>query len=246
MTDTTTFPPKLAAALVKISSEVKQLGKSEKNTFAKYDFVSVDKFYAIVGHLMAANGVHCIPDCVESEVTENMKTGKPLLRERWAFTLIHETGEVAGPFHRTVTVPAEGAQAHGSSESYAQKQFLRGVFRVPTGDKDDADYGDKPEHAPAAANAPAKRLTVQTADQKDWTDVIDRPDGITERNAAQSREAFKSLANCIDFCAVPEDLKTWAEDNVGEIYALSAEGRHHLRDKYDNKMDDMVAERTAA
>jgi hypothetical protein len=246
MADTPTFPAKLAAALVKVSSEVKQLGKSEKNAFAKYDFVSVDKFYAVVGNLMAANGVHCIPDCVESRVVENMKTGKPLLRERWAFTLIHETGEMAGPFHRTVTVPAEGAQAHGSSESYAQKQFLRGVFRVPTGEKDDADYGDKPEHAAAAVNAPAKKLSVQTEDQKDWTDVISRPGGITERNAAQSREAFKMLADCITFCAVPEDLKTWAEDNKAEIYSLSAEGRHHLRDKFDNKMEDMIAERSAA
>jgi len=172
MTDTPTFPAKLAAALVNVSSEVKQLGKSEKNAFAKYDFVSVDKFYAVVGSLMATHGVHCIPDCVESSVVENMKTGKPLLRERWAFTLIHETGEMAGPFHRTVTVPAEGAQAHGSSESYAQKQFLRGVFRVPTGEKDDADYGDKPEHAPASG--PQRKSSAQAKRDGDDTAIKGR------------------------------------------------------------------------
>jgi hypothetical protein len=149
MTDKPAFPANLAAALCAVSAEVKQLGKSERNKFANYDFVSVDKFYAVVGALMAEAGVHCIPDCIESEVLPGHvkydkdgteRRGAPLLRERWAFTLIHESGECAGPYHRTVTVPAEGAQAHGSSESYAQKQFLRGVFRVPTGDKDDADY----------------------------------------------------------------------------------------------------------
>lgn len=163
MTDAPAFPPKLAAALCKVSSEVKQLGKSERNEFAKYNFVSVDRFYEAIGSLMAKHGVHCIPDCVESDVVANTKTGKPLLRERWAFTLIHESGECAGPFHRTVTVPAEGAQAHGSSESYAQKQFLRGVFRVPTGDKDDADDGDKPEHGVTAKPAPVETIDTERA-----------------------------------------------------------------------------------
>jgi hypothetical protein len=170
MTDKPAFPANLAAALCAVSAEVKQLGKSERNKFANYDFVSVDKFYAVVGALMAEAGVHCIPDCIESEVLPGHvkydkdgteRRGAPLLRERWAFTLIHESGECAGPYHRTVTVPAEGAQAHGSSESYAQKQFLRGVFRVPTGDKDDADYGDRPQHGVTSvqrkSSAQAKR-----------------------------------------------------------------------------------------
>ena len=153
------FPPKLATALVKVSAEVRQLGKSETNKFSNYDFVSVDKFYAALGPIMSQHGIHCIPDCVESEVTVNQKSGKPLLREKWAFTLIHEGGDMAGPFHRVVTVPAEGAQAHGSSESYAQKQFLRGVFRVPTGDKDDADHQRAEAHTPTGrkSSAQAKR-----------------------------------------------------------------------------------------
>lgn len=168
MSENTAFPPKLAAALVAVSADVKQLGKSERNKFANYDFVSVDKFYAEIGALMAKHKLHCIPDCVESEVREGNtkydqqgreKKGAPLLRERWAFLLVHESGEMAGPFHRTVTVPAEGAQAHGSSESYAQKQFLRGVFRVPTGDKDDADYQKAETHAASGrkSSAQAKR-----------------------------------------------------------------------------------------
>lgn len=172
MTEQPQFPPKLAAALCAVSGKVRQLGKSERNQFAKYDFVSVDKFYSAIGPLMAESGIHCIPDCVESEVVPgNVKTdrngeqrqGAPLLRERWAFTLIHESGECAGPFHRTVTVPAEGAQAHGSSESYAQKQFLRGVFRVPTGDKDDADYGDKPEHG--VSQSSGRKTAIITSEQ---------------------------------------------------------------------------------
>lgn len=200
------FPPKLAAALCKVSASVRQLGKSERNQFAKYDFVSVDKFYAVVGSLMAEQGVHCIPDCADSEVIANAKTGKPLLRERWAFTLLHESGEVAGPYHRTVTVPAEGAQAHGSSESYAQKQFLRGVFRVPTGDKDDADYGDKPEH-PASARKSAAQA------KRDGDDT--RIKGLLQ--SAETVEECDAIWKEIQEADIPNLPEKW-EDPMTDLY----------------------------
>ena len=157
--------------------------------------------------------------------------------------LLHKSGEFIGD---TLALPVskQDAQGYGSAMTYARRYGWMAVTGIaPEDDDGNAAVRGK---TPAAANAPAKKLSVQTEDQKDWADVINRPSGITERNAAQSREAFKMLADCITFCAVPEDLKTWAEDNKAEIYSLSAEGRHHLRDKFDNKMEDMIAERSAA
>lgn len=233
MAESPTFPAKLAAALCKVSGEVKQLGKSEKNTFAKYDFVSVDKFYANIGALMAKHGVHCIPDCIESEVMPghvktdnqgNKRHGSPLLRERWAFTLIHETGDCVGPFHRTVTVPAEGAQAHGSSESYAQKQFLRGVFRVPTGDKDDADYVGRHEHAPSEAASSGRKSAAQA-----------KRDG--------DNETIKAM---IDACETVEDLQArWQAIENEWLPMLPEKWSDHINDFYLNK-HDTLKEREAA
>jgi hypothetical protein len=157
--------------------------------------------------------------------------------------LLHKSGEFIGD---TLALPVskQDAQGYGSAMTYARRYGWMAVTGIaPEDDDGNAAVRGK---TPAAVNAPAKKLSVQTEDQKDWADVINRPSGITERNAAQSREAFKMLADCITFCAVPEDLKTWAEDNKAEIYSLSAEGRHHLRDKFDNKMEDMIAERSAA
>lgn len=215
MTDAPTFPPKLAAALIAVSGDVKQLGKSERNEFAKYNFVSVDRFYEAIGSLMAKHGVHVIPDCVESEVIANAKTGKPLLRERWAFTILHESGESAGPFHRTVTVPAEGAQAHGSSESYAQKQFLRGVFRVPTGDKDDADYGDKAEH------------------------------GVSQRkSAAQAKRDGdnETVRAMLEGAATLEDLDArWRVVEDDWLPVLPEKWADHIQDYYLNRRDELKA-----
>lgn len=65
---------------------------------------------------------------------------------------------------RTVEVLRNGAQAYGSAQSYALKQYWRGLLLIPTGDKDDADYApteagtisrpqqrQQPRHDPAPA-----------------------------------------------------------------------------------------------
>jgi hypothetical protein len=37
-------------------------------------------------------------------------------------------------------LPLTGAQTSGSAQSYAVKQFLRGLLMISTGDKDDVDF----------------------------------------------------------------------------------------------------------
>jgi hypothetical protein len=224
------MPPKLAAALVAVAREVKQLGKSERNKFANYDFVSVDKFYSAIGSIMADKGVLCIPDCIDSEVVPgnvktdnngNQRQGAPLLRERWAFTLIHESGETyESPVHRTVTVPAEGAQAHGSSESYAQKQFLRGVFRVPTGDKDDADYQKAETHGVAPAS---QRKSAAQAKRDGDAETVKRM--LTDASTAEDLDARWQVVQSEWLPILPEK---W-EDVIHDFYlnardALKAKG----------------------
>ena len=90
------------------------------------------------------------------------------------------------------------------------------------------------------------RASVQTEDRLDWSDLIDVPPGTVTRNAAQSREAFKSLREALNFAQAPDELATWAEANAGEIYALSPEARHHLREAYDTRIETIVEERSAA
>jgi hypothetical protein len=246
---TKVMPPKLAAALIGVAREVKQLGKSERNKFANYDFVSVDKFYAVVGGLMAEGGVLCIPDCIESEVLPGHvkydkdgteRRGAPLLRERWAFTLIHESGETyEHPVHRTVTVPAEGAQAHGSSESYAQKQFLRGVFRVPTGDKDDADYQAPQTHA----EKPKRDMSPHPEPEHtlDWGDILQAPsEGVTEKNPSQSRPVYTKLREGMRGCDGPADLARYVAQNKDEIWGMGSTARHYLREAYDTTLDNLM------
>ncbi len=128
----------IAGAIVRVISEVERLDKSSTNTFDNYKFASIDEFLDRVGKLCAKHGVYWTCDEVECEILS--RAGKPWLRFRFELQVHHVSGESLEPCHRTVFVPFSGAQASGSAQSYAIKQFLRGQFAVACGDNDDPDY----------------------------------------------------------------------------------------------------------
>ena len=135
------MPAEIAKAIVKVMGGIKKLGKTERNQFDKYDFVSIDKFLEQVNPLCAEAGLIILQDEIKREVLPG-KNNTPWLHFDFEFWLAHETGAFWDkPLHRGVMVPANGAQAFGSAQSYALKQFQRSLFQIPTGDKDDADYG---------------------------------------------------------------------------------------------------------
>lgn len=145
--DSHTMPAAIAEAVVKVMGSVKRLERTEENKFARYNYTSVDGFLEAIGPLCAAAGLFILADETEKEITTAEKADREgttnFLTIKWAFMLGHATGALYGPLHRTVTVPAMGAQAYGSSQSYALKQFMRGLFQIPTGDDDDADAQEK-------------------------------------------------------------------------------------------------------
>lgn len=140
------IPAEVAAAVTAVMGQIKMIGKDDTNQHQKYNFVSTDKFLAAVNPLCAAAGLAIFQDEDSAEVTSAEVTdqyGKTKtqswLTARYAFTLAHKSGAAFGPLRRTVMVQANGAQAFGSAQSYALKQFMRSLFQIPTGDKDDAD-----------------------------------------------------------------------------------------------------------
>lgn len=142
--------PEIGAAIKRVMSNIKQLGYDDKNTSANYGFVSVDKFFAAIGPLMADAGLFLSLQELDTELFETQsfdRDGNPKpvkwLRNQYDVYLGHESGAILGPFHRTIVVLMTGPQAFGSAESYVQKRFLRMQFMIPTGDRDDADLHDQ-------------------------------------------------------------------------------------------------------
>lgn len=139
-------------AIAAAVAEVKILGKTDRNKFDGYDFVSIDKFLALVNPINAKHGL--FPSVSQTNVEMYENTNSKGGKSTWArfyydISLHHANGETFGPVAMMVAVPMNGAQASGSAQSYALKQFFRATYMIPTGDKDDADLNPtEAHHAP--------------------------------------------------------------------------------------------------
>ena len=221
--------PSIYSAIAAAAGEVKVLGKSEHNKFDGYDFVSIDKFLALVNPICAKNGIFPIisQSSVELYENTNSKGGKTTwARFFYDITLFHSSGQSLGPVNVMVSVPMNGAQATGSAQSYALKQFFRATLMIPTGDKDDADLLPTEAHS-ATANAPKKRSWAQTITDElpptatdhdkaravadalcaQWkrkkthgelSNEWDRRKGITDQMAEKFPEMFKAVAEAYE------------------------------------------------
>lgn len=142
------YPEPIAKAVIAVMASLGTLAKDNENKFDKYDYASIDDFILFVrGHCIKA-GLFIIPnEAAEPELRDvTKKDGKPMAMwwSRFAFYLVHESGAIADPIFKTVMVQASGAQSAGSAQSYALKQLMRGLFQIPTGDKDDPDKESHP------------------------------------------------------------------------------------------------------
>jgi hypothetical protein len=166
-----TLPAAVAAAIVAVKKQVKQLGHDDKNDHGRYNFVSVDKFYATIGKLMADAGLALLIDETATEVRASDKSGNPWLFVQYDLAFMHESGVMSHPLHRSCALPINGPQTYGAAQSYIEKQFLRQVFKVPTGEKD-ADTTEQSEDAPqrptgarTAQGSPAAARTAPARQQ---------------------------------------------------------------------------------
>jgi hypothetical protein len=151
MTDSPTKD--ILAAICAAMGQVHRVEKDGRNKHDGYNFASIDDFLALVNPICAANGL--IPHMQETAREDFERKGKfgdnAWMRQSFEITLMHVSGQTLPPVTRTVEVLRNGAQAYGSAQSYALKQFWRSLLLIPTGDKDDADY------APTDAGTISKR-----------------------------------------------------------------------------------------
>jgi hypothetical protein len=182
------MPGAIAQAIIAVKKQVRQIGQDERNEHGKYRYVSVDRFYERIGPMMAEAGIALLIDETDSEVKEG-KSGSPWLFAHYALAFMHEDGSVSAPMRRSLAMPINGPQTYGAAQSYIEKQFLRQVFKIPTGEKD-ADETAQGEDAPARS---ASRGNGATRSPQ-------RPQAATAPSdaAAQMSKRWKEIAHDID------------------------------------------------
>lgn len=130
------------AGVIAVMASLGTLYKEAENKFDKYTYASIDAFIAFVRDHCWQAGLYIEQDEIDARLVDVCKKdGKPMAMwwAQYAFTIRHVGGTSIGPFRRSVMVQANGAQASGSSQSYALKQFMRSMFLIPVADNDDPD-----------------------------------------------------------------------------------------------------------
>jgi hypothetical protein len=139
------FPPAIAKAIVQVMQAIGTLGKEHErdDAAAKYEYASIDDFLLHVRKHCAEAGLAIIPDEARDAETREVTTrsGKTsvMWEARFAFHLIHESGECYGPIFKNVMRSIQRRASGRLAQSYALKQLMRGLFLIPTGDADDPD-----------------------------------------------------------------------------------------------------------
>lgn len=211
------MPPQIAAAIIAVKKNVKQLGSDERNAHGGYSYVSVDKFYERIGKLMADAGLALLIDETESEVKEG-KSGNPWLFVQFSLSFMHETGIMSRPVRRSCALPISGPQAFGAAQSYIEKQFLRQVFKVPTGDRDADDTAPQENSAPGRAqSAPGGRTAAPASRQQQQPPPAAAPAQPPPQQAAEPSGEDRHRALAL-WKALRDDID--ASQSAEELHAL--------------------------
>ena len=208
---------KINAAIAAAMGQIQPLEKDGKNTHQNYDFASIDKFLQLCRPILAAHGLHPNVDCVSSEIVA--VGNKTWSSNAYRIIMQHSSGEATEPAGIHVHLPLTGAQTSGSAQSYAVKQYLRGLLLISTGDKDDPDFAPVgPDDGFDATPAEPQSLGDQwTA----WTDYAVAQ--IAACKTVEELEAFDTQIDAeSDRCAIqaPEEyerIKQASETKIKEL-----------------------------
>ncbi len=209
------MPKTVAAGVVGVTRKIGKLHRSERNNFAEYNYVSVDAFYEALGPIMAEEGLFVIVD------ETNVVIDKGMLTCAYEIYLVSEAGDMFGPISSQVTVKAQGPQAYASAKSYVEKYFLRQIFKVPTGEKVDADMHDK-SVLPDTVKPQVKKVDIR-----------------------ESVRIASELIAGLQSCQTIEDLRAWEKVNGTEVKRkLSEEHAASVDDEYTAIKEALLKRRT--
>jgi len=133
------LPKSIATAINGVMGDIKMLKKEDENKFQNYSYASIDNFLKAVNPLCAKHGLIITMDEESCNVARD-GAKNPWMHIVYKFILSHASGDTWGYTpRRNMFVAMTGGQSMGSSQSYCLKQYMRGLFLISTGEKDDLD-----------------------------------------------------------------------------------------------------------
>lgn len=217
-------------AICKVQSGLGAVKKSQKNVHGGYMFASTDDIYAEVCRRMAEAGLVVLPLEEEAEIVRVEKDGKTSQWAHIVFSFVLATSEATWTdkrSRRTLYIQVTGPQTFQAAQSYAEKAYLRSLFKIPTGDMDlDSLAQSDTEEGQSALNGKAKRKSSYGA----------KKDGATT-------ELFNEIRREIAASINADHLKHLRAEVYAEDWATMPVKWVELLDhEYEDRLDTFNAE----
>ncbi len=135
----TPIPASIVRAICTIQATVDAVKKSQRNQHGGYQFASTDDIYAAVTRKMGEVGLVLLSLEDRAEIKRIEKDGKTAQWMHAEFSFVLATdGDTwtDARAKRTLYIQVTGPQTFQAAQSYAEKAFLRSLFKLPTGDMD--------------------------------------------------------------------------------------------------------------
>lgn len=132
-------PASIVQAICKIQTTVEAVKKTQRNAHGGYHFASTDDIYAALTRKMGDVGLACIGLEEEAKLERIDKDGKTVQWAKVVFRFVLATTEATwsdAAARRTLYIQVTGPQTWQAAQSYAEKSYLRSLFKLPTGDMD--------------------------------------------------------------------------------------------------------------
>jgi len=225
--------PSIVKAICAIMTSVDAVAKSNRNSHGGYNYSSTDDIYAAVTRKMGEVGLVCLvqEDLCEIKRVESTdpKTKEPKIsqwaRLEFSFILATEQGTWSDPkARRSLFIQVTGPQTFQSAQSYAEKAYLRSLFKLPTGDMDlDSMAQSDDEYSQVALNNRAPRKSSA--------------EGKRDGSVKLFNEIRAEIAKAIS----AEHLQHVKETRADEWAALPGRWSDTLDEDYAVKMDELRA-----
>lgn len=222
------IPKSIVRAVCEIKQSLEAVSKTGKNSHGGYMFASTDDIYAALTRKMGEVGLLVTSLEDKCEIVKIDKDGKTVQWAHFEFSFVLSTEDdtwTDARAKRTLYIQITGPQTFQAAQSYAEKSYLRSLFKLPTGDMDldSMPQGETMESQHALNGNGGKRKSSAAA-KRDGTDKV-----------------FNDLVKAIKDAPNAEVLQQIPELYVDEIATLPRQWNELYEQHYEDRMAEFRA-----
>ena len=222
------IPKSIVRAVCEIKQSLEAVSKTGKNSHGGYMFASTDDIYAALTRKMGEVGLLVTSLEDKCEIVKIDKDGKTVQWAHFEFSFVLSTEDdtwTDARAKRTLYIQITGPQTFQAAQSYAEKCYLRSLFKLPTGDMDldSMPQGETMESQHALNGNGGKRKSSAAA-KRDGTDKV-----------------FNDLVKAIKDAPNAEVLQQIPELYVDEIATLPRQWNELYEQHYEDRMAEFRA-----